>query len=312
MARQKVRRISLPVSPNTPWVLCFVPLSFRWIGRMACFALVLLLPGTVRMPPVSKSETAPLAQLNPTTIVYSTVLGEHRRIPLPDGSTAELNSDSSIAVTFTSERRWIDLTRGEALFKVAHETDRPFQVRSGRSVIEDIATAFDVYKKPHSTLVSVVDGRIKIYPSIDAASHSGSNDGGARKRRAGSRALAREFHQGQQIELPDNSDAAPRPHATLSAPDLSRLTAWREGRLEFRGESLVQAVEEFGRYHREQFKFADNALRKRRVGGIAYTSSLNEFLVMLRIEFNIQSQISIEPDGTPIITLASGTPKKAR
>jgi ferric-dicitrate binding protein FerR (iron transport regulator) len=214
----------------------------------------------------------------------------------PAGAPLEVNTNPAALRLAAGEKAQVSsggmkISPSQNLEDVLSRRQRRLTFRDARLADVAVVARFTPVLMPHRTRVQMTAGRVSGGPEV---------------------ARSPEFHQGQQIELPDNSDAAPRPHATLSAPDLSRLTAWREGRLEFRGESLVQAVEEFGRYHREQFKFADNALRKRRVGGIAYTSSLNEFLVMLRIEFNIQSQISIEPDGTPIITLASGTPKKAR
>jgi transmembrane sensor len=140
MANEEFQQIRLPVRTDRPWILCFIPLSLRWIGRLAqkaCYyGLVLLLTGTpgVVQPPDS----------NAPTVVYSTVLGEHKPVTLSDGSKVELNSDSSISVTFSPLARLVELTRGEALFDVNHENTRPFRVKSGRSIIEDIGTAFDV------------------------------------------------------------------------------------------------------------------------------------------------------------------------
>lgn len=305
----KLQKISVVVSPDRPWVLCFFPFSLRWLSRLACTLLVLLLPrATGVAPSISQSEAARPPPGTPTTLAYSTVLGEHRRIPLPDGSTVELNSDSRISITFTPDLRSVDLTQGEALFHVAHEK-RPFRVSSGRSIIEDIATAFDVYKKPHSILVSVLDGRIRIYTKTGAALHSSHGRGG--NNRAGSNVPPTEFHQGEQIEVPEDSDAAPHLRATLSLQELSRLTAWSQGRVEFAGERLGDAVEEFSRYHVEKFKFADNVIPRLRVGGSINTSSLEDFLVMLRLEFNIGADKSIEADGTTVITLAFIDPTKA-
>jgi transmembrane sensor len=318
MAPEKFRKTSLPLPSDKPWILLFIPLSLRWIGRIArrtaqvaaptaCYGLLLLLrPGPAGV--VAPRES------NASTLVYSTALGEHRQVTLPDGSKVDLNSASSIAVTFSSLARSIELTSGEALFQVNHESGRPFRVKSGRSVIEDIGTAFDVYKRPHSVLVLVVDGRIKIYRKIPAASHSDSNYARPLNGAGGSNAFPPfppEFHKGQQIELPEDSDGSADLISNLSDADLSRLTAWRDGRVEYQGEPLVQAVEEFARYHTEKFKVADKALRKVRVGGSISTVSVEQFLLMLRIEFNIQSDKSIGPDGSTIITLTSGKPSKA-
>jgi len=317
MAPQKFRKISLPVGSDRPWIICFIPLSPRWIrgvARKVCYGLIALLPGTAGvLPPHSSPDAALPPASDGTTLLLSTALGEHKQFTLPDGSHVELNSASRLLVNFSPLVRMTELEAGEALFEVTHESTRPFRVKSGRSVIEDIGTSFDVYKKPHSTLVSVVEGRIKVYPGIIAASHFGPSDGWTQKRAAGSNTLRSEIHKGQQIELPEDSAGSPHFRSSMSDADLSRLTAWREGRVEFEydGEPLAQAVEQFGRYHPAKFVFADKALRKLSISGSFRTSNLDDFLMALRNEFHIQSKRTPGPDGITIITLTSGEPKKA-
>jgi ferric-dicitrate binding protein FerR (iron transport regulator) len=317
MAPKKIRQISLPVPSDRPWVLCFMPLSPRRIRRTArvvCYGLVALLPGTTGvLPQHTNSEAALPPESDSTTLVLSTALGEHKQFTLPDGSRVELNSASRLQVNFSPLARRTELEAGEALFQVTHERARPFIVTSGRSVIEDIGTAFDVYKKPHSTLVSVVEGRITLYPRIVAASHSRPNDGWTPDKTSRSNTLRPELHKGQQIELPDDSTGSPHFRSNLSDAELSRLTAWRDGRVEFEydGEPLAQAVEEFGRYHPARFVFGDNALRKLNISGSFRTGNLDDFLLALRTEFHIQTQKSVGDEGITIITLTSGMPKKA-
>jgi len=278
-----------------------------------CYGLIALLPGTAGvLPPHSSPDAALPPASDGTTLLLSTALGEHKQFTLPDGSHVELNSASRLLVNFSPRVRMTELEAGEALFNVTHDSERPFRVKSGHSVIEDIGTAFDVYKKPHSTLVSVVDGRIKIYPGIVPASHSSPNDGWTRNRAVGGNASRSEIHKGQQIELPEDSVGSLHFRSSMSDAELSRLTAWREGRVEFayEGEPLAQAVDEFGRYHPAKFVFGDKALRKLSISGSFSTNNLDDFLMALGIEFNIQSRKTPGPDGITIITLTSGKPKK--
>lgn len=55
---------------------------------------------------------------------YATALGEQRTIQLADSSIVTLNADSRIQLRLDPTRRNIDLLRGEALFKVAHDPRR--------------------------------------------------------------------------------------------------------------------------------------------------------------------------------------------
>ena len=64
------------------------------------------------------------------TEVYTTDVGNRRHIELADGSTVELNTDSLLRVRFTDNSRELTLLRGEAAFKAAHNSARPFEVQA--------------------------------------------------------------------------------------------------------------------------------------------------------------------------------------
>ncbi len=69
----------------------------------------------------------------PPDAIFRTTSGEHSTVALADGSTLELNSNSFARVDYARHRRVIRLDRGEAFFKVAHDTQRPFWVVAGNS-----------------------------------------------------------------------------------------------------------------------------------------------------------------------------------
>jgi transmembrane sensor len=48
---------------------------------------------------------------------YSTLVGQQREVVLPDGSTVELNTDTSMVVTYSLRERDISLSHGEAVFR---------------------------------------------------------------------------------------------------------------------------------------------------------------------------------------------------
>jgi transmembrane sensor len=249
----------------------------------ACVALVLLLRGvTDGAPPVSQP------------IVYTAALGEHAYISLDDKSRMELNSGSSVLVNYSATIRSIILLRGEVLLDVRHGDVRPFRVYSGRSVIEDIGTQFDVFRRGGSTRVTVTDGGIRIYSATgDASGGNGLMD---------VRTAQTELHKGQQVELSEQSGMIVN-HATLSADELSRLLAWREGLVEFYETPLKDALAEFNRYHPQQLRIADSSLGQRRVSGTFLIGIEAGFIQALEREFNLRLKNSTQMDGTPIITL---------
>jgi len=75
---------------------------------------------------------------------YTTAVGEVRHLVLADGSVVDLNTDTQLRVSYTPLRRGIELSRGEALFKVHPALKRPFEVRAGGTLVQALGTAFSV------------------------------------------------------------------------------------------------------------------------------------------------------------------------
>ncbi|MEJ1960797.1 MAG: FecR domain-containing protein [Gammaproteobacteria bacterium] len=93
---------------------------------------------------------------------YSTAVGEQRVIELQDGSTVRLNTQSRIAVRLSEHTRDIRLISGEAIFKVHHDTARPFRVHTLGAFIQAVGTEFNVYRRADRTKVAVLEGRVQI------------------------------------------------------------------------------------------------------------------------------------------------------
>jgi len=77
---------------------------------------------------------------------FQTAIGEQAAVALPDGSSFDPNTNSRIWVDYSQRQRVIRLERGEAFFKVAHDTQRPFWVRAGDYWVRAVGTAFNVYQ----------------------------------------------------------------------------------------------------------------------------------------------------------------------
>ncbi len=93
---------------------------------------------------------------------YSTAIGEQRTITLSDGSTLVLNAKSRVRTRLSEQRRDIDLLEGQAIFRVAHDTLRPFIVHAGNTNITAVGTRFDVYRKETGTIVTVLEGKVAV------------------------------------------------------------------------------------------------------------------------------------------------------
>src|ERR1700692_1906904 len=93
---------------------------------------------------------------------FQTAIGEQAAVALPDGSSFDLNTNSRIWVDYSQRQRVIRLERGEAFFKVAHDTQRPFWVRAGDYWVRAVGTAFNVYLRPTGLEVTVSEGTVKV------------------------------------------------------------------------------------------------------------------------------------------------------
>lgn len=300
--------IRLRLNANSGWFLCLIPFSLRGVLRLACVALILALPASVdRMRPLSNAEAA-RAPPQTSTTVYATAVGERLVVTLDDGSMVELNSNSQLSVTFSPSTRLIELTQGEAFFRVKHQKGRPFRVNVGQMVVEDIATAFDVNKTTHAVITTVVEGRIKAYSPKVVALHPELTRVGIDVRSQAQEISGPTFGQGQQLELPQNAQTF-QVLPTLSTNALARRLAWREGRrLDFDNAPLDEVIDAFSRYHREHFQLADDALGRRRLTANFDPNSMEEFLQMLRLTFNLQPVSTESADGTIMITLSQDRP----
>src|SRR5882672_2594417 len=78
----------------------------------------------------------------------ATHFGEIRRLTLKDGSNIVLNASSVVKVTFEKHERRIELIRGEALFNVVHDVQRPFVVQARDVAVKAVGTSFSVRLDP--------------------------------------------------------------------------------------------------------------------------------------------------------------------
>ena len=186
--------------------------------------------------------------------VYTTSLGELRSITLEDGSVVELNTRSRLRTRFTPSERRVELLRGEAVFKVARNPARPFRVVAGSAEIVAVGTAFNVYAQRSRTVVTVLEGRVRVM----------------REQSAGPQAPA-PLQAQQELELARGEQAivAPRsPLAKATLTDPRQVTAWTERRLVFDETPLADAASEFARYSARLIQIKDPALGELHITGV--------------------------------------------
>lgn len=204
----------------------------RWLGASMAAAALCAAIG------LSLWRTAPSEQ-------FSSGTGEVKLVPLADGSTVSLNTRTRIDVRYTEKQRAVELHSGEALFSVAHETDRAFVVTVGEAQVKAVGTSFVVRRMPGQAIeILVVEGNVEV--------------------RYGSPV--------QQALLQAGSSATFSPPdvlrtALLAQEEVERRLAWREGMIAFNGETLREAAQEFARYSDVPILIEDAAVASRTVTG---------------------------------------------
>ncbi len=159
-----------------------------------------------------------------------TSVGEIRQVPLEDGSTVLLNTDSSMSVRLGARRRTVRLDRGEGLFKVAKDRARPFVVETDLGRVTAVGTAFSVRRHPDRIDVVVTEGVVEV---------GGHGRGSAVARLgAGSRAML--------------SKTGALQVSRLNPEDVARNLAWENGSVSLAGDTLQAAANEFNRYNQKK------------------------------------------------------------
>ncbi|WP_422417191.1 FecR family protein [Pseudomonas sp. GZD-222] len=157
-----------------------------------------------------------------------TTLGERRQLELPDGSQLELNGRTQVKIDFSAGQRRIELSAGEVMFSVAHDTARPFVVNTGNGTVTVTGTRFDVRLDPARTRVAVEQGSVKVQGRGDSQ-------------------VLLSAGLGSQIDAQGNV-------APAYAVDAAALTAWRKGKLVFNDAPLSEVVEEVSRYRAQPLR----------------------------------------------------------
>jgi transmembrane sensor len=199
---------------------------------------------------------------------YASDIGEQRLITLADGSTVKLDSRSRLSVRLTRQVREIELLAGQALFDVAHDSKRPFIVRTGDVFIRAVGTQFDVNRRLSGTVVTVVEGRVRLGMSgqdtTSVISDSAVTTDGA---------SAVLLSAGEQVKIARTGGIDPPAKANTAA-----ATSWVQQELVFDGLPLSDVIEEFNRYSRIPLVLTDTSLGTLRVNAVFHTTNPDSLL----------------------------------
>ncbi len=189
---------------------------------------------------------------------FSTVLGERKHVALPDGSVIDLNSRSRLQVHYEMDRRLIELSEGEAMFSVEHDSSRPFVVEAGSGKITVTGTRFDVRRDVTQTRVAVEQGTVKVQ-GHDAPDNEFIN---------------------LTAGLGTHVDAQGKVAAAY-AVNPAELTAWRGGKLVFNNARLSEVAAEVSRYREQPLTVSNPGVANLRLTSVFKSDNTDALLKAL-------------------------------
>jgi transmembrane sensor len=189
---------------------------------------------------------------------FQTKVGEQRSVPLADGSRVTLNSASKIEVRLQADHRVVQLLQGEALFEVAHDAQRPFDVHAGNVVVRAVGTQFDIDRRVTRTAVTVVEGRVAL---IAADSRTGNLP---------------VLSAGDRVVV-----GSAGPGALEHNVNLAEATAWTQHQLVFHHRPLGDVADEFNRYNVGRIEIRSPSLREQEVTGTFRSNDVASFVAVL-------------------------------
>ena len=270
------------------------------LGAAALFAIVAVGWNLQQSRHDAPSET--IAQVAPSELVYRTGLGERTVVPLDDGSVVTLNTQSEIRVRYDNATRNIQLSRGEAHFKVAKNPQRPFVVFAGHGSVRALGTAFNVRVADQQVEVVVNEGVVEVQTDKLQTDKLQAEKAQADKtpienmsaRTAASAASERSvvLKQGSAVSY---SGRVAQPQA-LPPQRIEQRLAWRRGKWMFEGETLAEVLGEVARYSDRRIVIADPALASLRIGGYFDIGDVDGLMSALESGFGIR----VESDGTAL------------
>lgn len=238
---------------------------------------------------------------------YATDVGEQRTIHLEDGSIMQLNARSQAQVLLTDRVRSIRLLKGEAMFRVKHDVARPFRVYTTMNVIQALGTQFNVLRRPSGTTVSVMEGKVQISTDREIASRARTGawpapirptpqqDMNVAMSTMSSPSFAK-LEAGEEARI--GLDGLIEERAAI---DVAAVASWRNDRLDFRAEKLVDIAAEFNRYNETpQVIVQDDIAAGRRYSGVFDANDPRSLAQFLRED----ARLAIEEHDTKIVIRA--------
>ena len=233
-----------------------------------------------------------MPETGPSTLADGAFAEEYQRHELADGTVVELNRGAQAIVSFDDRLRQVTLSRGEAHFTVAKDTNRPFVVIASGVAVQAVGTMFHVHIDDGSVDVIVTEGRVMVghEPKDEKIFDVGELGETVQELVAGQRAVVDSL----QVDVVP----AVIPVSQVEIDD--RLT-WLNRVLNFTDTPLSVIVREFNRRNTLKLVIEDETIEGLAMDVTIHPENIDNFVAVLELTMNIEA----ERFGNSVIVLRS-------
>jgi transmembrane sensor len=236
------------------------------LAMAACLALVAL--AVILLLPHERDLSIPRQQVAATQT--------NRAATLPDGSRIILSAQTSINVDFNGSKRNLELSAGEAYFKVKHDRRHPFIVHAGDISVTAVGTAFDVRREADGVTVTVEEGTVEIAGNVFAK-----------------QGLPATWRADAGYRLTYSSQGRT---AKITSVDTSSVLEWRGGELAYVWEPLGAVIEDLNRYSQHKVIIKDPAIAELRFTGTVFTASVADWVKAIEQAYPVRADSTANGD----------------
>jgi transmembrane sensor len=259
--------------------LQITPIRNRILLGLTRAAAILLIPVLSLLIYTTLSNKDRIAK-DCSDLVVEAPLGSRVNFELSDGTRVWLNHGSKLKYPyrFDKENRKVLLT-GEAYFAVAHNENVPFIVGTDRLSVKATGTEFNVSAYPEDNVIetTLVEGRVIIYERKDNK---------------------------ELIALSPNECLKFNPNKsefTLETGNTAKYTAWKEGRLVFRNDSLAEIARKLSRWYNVDVEIINKKAKEFTYTATFTNETLSQVLELMTLPAPVSyklTEVRKLPDGS--------------
>lgn len=219
-------------------------------------------------------------------------IGQIKAQTLEDGTKLNINADSEVEVTYYRDKRLIKLKRGEVIFEVARDENRPFIIDSGFGRVTVLGTRFAVNRLQKRIRVSVDHGRVQLETVLDAVNENGNTH------QSDSLIRTLILHDGEVAEIMQNQ--TPK-RTTQSAND---AFSFAKGAISFDKAGLAEIAETLSRYRKPAVTLQSSLVDDAEITAVIKVQDIEKFIANLPDMAAVQVQST--PQQTVIMQQSAG------